>query len=322
MHVVNHTPPEFRGNVQKFGANSNATLQHFDIWNKPKGLTMCNIFAVGAGSGGTGGVVGALSTAAGGAGGGGGGQTIVTIPLAFLPERLYVCVGYGGRGVTGSSATAVASFVATIPILAGTNVANIVCYANGGSATTAPTGATAGVGATAVAVATIANCAFAARGTFNAFAGAAGGNGGTTGAAPNITIPVTGIITCGGSGGAGLPGSGNGLNGGNIVGSATVGLPGDMVPTATSVIYNDGGVGGAAGGAPGNCGRATMFGIMQGVGGTGGASGAATSTAGGGRGGDGIGPGCGGGGGGGALTGSPANTGGHGGDGLVIFTCW
>lgn len=61
------------------------------VWQKPRGKTMCNIFLLARGGDGSKGVIGAASTAAGGGGGASSSQTVLrAIPLAMLPDTLYI----------------------------------------------------------------------------------------------------------------------------------------------------------------------------------------------------------------------------------------
>jgi hypothetical protein len=65
-----------QGNLQTFIGNGD-----WQIWNKPRGYTMCQILAIGAGGGG-----GSPAPAGGlGSGGGSGATARLTINLMFLP---------------------------------------------------------------------------------------------------------------------------------------------------------------------------------------------------------------------------------------------
>ena len=276
----------------------------FDV---PPGVTMLQIFCAGSGGDGGDGVVGAASTAAGGGGGGSAGQTTVIIPAAMLPKKLFISVA-GGTGATGF-----ASQVAIWP----ENVANYrVAFANGGSAGGNASGATAGAAGPAGGVATAANMPLGMAGTTTLLAGQVGIIGGTTVAGAALTLPITGLLITGGTGGGGLPAAATaGTNGGAFT------VPGIFFPPQI------GGIGAAAATTPGGNGSNGVNGfngLSYFYGGSGGGSSHGTAlTTGlvGGIGGAG-GWGCGGGGGGGALTGSTLGTGGRGGDGVVIITAW
>src|SRR6266566_4642662 len=89
---------------QVFYANhaSGATAP-FQVWSKPRGISMVYIFTISGGGGGGGGFTAAAAAARGGGGGGAsGGAYRVLAPAMFLPDRLYVQVGKGGIGGSGS----------------------------------------------------------------------------------------------------------------------------------------------------------------------------------------------------------------------------
>jgi hypothetical protein len=292
--------------IATFAAGSSSSYQ---TWFKPRGRSMCNIYCIGAGGAGGTGVVGAASTAAGGGGGGSGAQSIMNIPLMFLPDVLYIAVPPGPESGAGFSTT-----VAVQP--SGIDH-NIVCYAGSGAAGNNASGASAGTGGTAGGIMTVAGAPNWFQ--FGQFvAGQAGTNGGTTGAGVDLTVPATGVRTRGGTGGAGLgaggsagsaggsvsglpafsqyPAQGGGLAPANSTSPPGNGSHGFMVMSAGRIFYP-----GTGGGS--THGSATAGGLVQSSGGSGSY-------------------GCGGGGMGGALTASTAGKVGRGGDGLVIITCW
>ena len=297
--------------LQEFTGNSAAAGINWQAWRKPEGKTMACIRALGSGGAGGTGVVGANSTAAGGGGGGSASQSTLFIPLLFLPDVLYVSVGFG---VVGAG---IASYVS----IRENNTANhLVLLANGGGVGGNAAGATAGAAGAAGAIGTIAGCPLSGYGIPFFLAGQAGIIGGTTVAGANLTLPVTGLVCTGGTGGGGLPAAAaTGTNGGSFT-----------VPAAPSPFPpQPGGIGSATAtvpAAPGNAGiKRVINGLQYGYGGTGAASTHGTATGGGlvqGRGGDGVGFGCGGGGMGGALTGSAAAAQSRGGDGYVSILCW
>jgi len=298
--------------VQVFYGTSTAAGNDWITWVKPRGKTMINIILVGKGGNGGLGVVGAVSTAAGGGGGGSGSQTHLTMPLALLPDRLYLSLaGY-------SATTNLASYIAISPKLtagAGAPIANdTLMIANGGGNGGNAAGATAGAAGTAGSIATVGAMPLGWPFATLSLAGQAGIIGGTTVAGGALTIPVTGLWVTGGTGGGGLPASGAGTAGGAFT------VAGQFPP-------HIGGIGGVTTTPPGNGagGYRPIPNLFYGYGGTGGGSTDAAASGGGLRasiGGSGA-PGCGGGGNGGSFTGTtPATVGGMGGVSFAIITCW
>lgn len=285
----------------------NATVQSSDwvAWKKPKNRSMISIFLVSNGGGGGNGVIGASSSAGGGGGGGSSGQTIVTMPLALLPETLWLSIAIGTNGTGFRSQVAVSPFGNSEETIASASGGT-----QGGNASGGTQGSGGGGGAAAVVSAMYLGFAFA-----QVLAGQTGTNGGTAGNATALTLPATGIHVTGGMGGAGCGGSG------------TAGA-GVTLPTPPTLFPNH--IGGAAPAnstsPPGNGSsgyQVTQLGAYF-YGGTGGGSTHGSATGGGlvqSSGGNG-GYGCGGGGMGGALTGSSAGVKSFGGNGLCIITCW
>lgn len=301
------------GDIQIFTGTATAVGNTWQVWNKPRGKTMCSIFMVGKGGNGGTGVIGANSTAAGGGGGGSGAQISLTMPLCMLPDLIYL-------SLAGQSATTrLASYIAIAPPLTAGGGAptanNTLVIANGGGNGGNASGATAGAAGAAGAISTAATMPLGWMWVDLALAGQAGIIGGTTVAGAALTLPVTGLVVTGGTGGGGLPAAAaTGTNGGNITGAG-------VFPTIT------GGVGSATATVPADWGRSGFQPIPKlgyWMGGTGGASTHGTATGGGlvqSTGGKGA-YGCGGGGMGGALTGSSAGAVGQGGVALAIITCW
>jgi hypothetical protein len=295
--------------VQTFTANSVTASSNFAVWQKPLGKSMCHIFMLGTGGGGGTGVIGANSVSAGGGGGGSGGQTVIMMPMALLPPRLYISVGMGNTAVGAGIQT-------TVSVLPNGLSASVVGIANGG---TRGGNAAAGTGGIAGAAGTIAlNSAMPLGWAFSllALAGQIGIVGGAAVAGGALALPTTGLRVTGGTGGGGLPAAaGTGTSGGNITASTA----------PTFFQGNPGGIGSATATNPADPGRHGFLVPEAGFffyGGTGGASTHGTATGGGlvqSRGGDGA-IGCGAGGQGGALTGSAAAGASKGGDGLVIIT--
>ena len=186
--------------------------QQWQTWRKPRG---CNfVYFLGVGGGGSGAPSNNAGTGAGGGGGGGSGaQASVLLPAMFVPDVLYIQAGMGGKpAATIVSATAgtsgnttyisVEPFETVIPL---TNSVVLIAPGGGGGSAVAGTGAGA-AGAAGVAP-TIATMPLAGRGQYSLLAGqigTTGGNGtaGTTGA--TLTIPVTGLMVTGGTGGGGV----------------------------------------------------------------------------------------------------------------------
>lgn len=301
-------PSSTNTNIQVFSANSASANNNFSTWNKPRGTSMCLILAFGGGGGGGSGVVGANSTAAGGGGGGSGSQTVLTIPSIFIPDVLFVTVGYGGNTATAGISTRVA-------VAADAVANNCIAIANGGGAGGNASGATPGTAGSAGSAGSTTNAPLAGLGNYIFTAGQSGIVG-NVGAAGNLTLPTTGLLVTGGTGGAGLPAT---ATNGNAGGSFTVA---GVFPPAP------GGTGANSATTPGGAGSNGINNAFRNLffsyGGTGGGSsnGSATTTGlFGGNGGNG-GIGSGGGGGGGCLTGGVAGIGGRGGDGQVIIISW
>ena len=272
---------------------------------KPRGKSMIDILLVGKGGNGGSGVIGANSTAAGGGGGGSGAQTRVTMPLAHLPDIIYL-------SLAGISATT--TLLSYISIAPSTVANNVIAIAQGGGNGGNATGATAGTAGTAGTVAAAAGMIYGF-GFAQVLAGIAGGVGGTTGAALAVSMPSTGLIVNAGTGGAGLGAAASAGTAGGSQGGLGVffTLPGGL-GTATATV------------PPGNgsFGVRPITGTLYGYGGTGGGSTHGTATGAGlvqASGGNGA-PGCGGGGSGGALTGSTAGVGGQGGPAFCVITVW
>jgi hypothetical protein len=304
-----HMSPQV-SDQQIFYGTQAATGVGWQVWNKPRGKKMAHILLVGCGGNGGTGAIGANSTAAGGGGGGSGSQTSMICPIYALPDILFLSLP--GAGVGGAAV----SYVQTKP---GTEVQHSVIRASGGGNGGNGSGATAGAaGAAGAAASAAAMCAGSGIGTYTTLGGQAGIIAGTNVAGGNLTIPTTGLIVTGGTGGGGLPAAAaTGTNAGGFT-----------VPAAPSYFPPHlGGQGSATATNPaasGNPGFMNLFGVLYSFGGTGGASTHGTATGAGlqqSSGGNG-GPGAGGGGMGGALTGSAAGQTGKGGASFCIITCW
>ena len=289
-------------NVQVFNANSYNNAVSWHVWNKPRGISMVTIFAIGAGgAGGQGSSNSISSEGAGGGGGASGGQVVATLPVLFIPDILYISVSFGSV-YNGNLATS--TIVAGYPNTAGTTDYTFIHISRGGSGLNA-SGATGGGGG---APGSNANVLLGGKLSFSVACqvGTSGGNRGAAGG--NLTLPLTGLVVTGGTGGGGLADPGNdGHPGGTInnngpfpalPGGQGPGLPShgnDGIKPINSLFYFYGGTGGA--------GAYNPSGQFPGNGGNGGY-------------------GCGGGGAGARTTSSPTPTPGNGGDGLVIISAW
>jgi hypothetical protein len=270
----------------------------WQVWEKPDACNMIHIVVIGSGSGGGGGYQRILIDAGGGGGGGAAGGIFTTlIPAYTIPDKLYIQVGSGGTGgtnlATGSSAGT--TYIGLIPNTANTS-ANILISntsAVGGGAGSV-TGGAAGATATW-------STPFNGWGKYVNVVASQAGQAGTT---PSVDIERTGIVSGGASG---------------AFAAASTQVAGRSVTSSykqpSAVVYSQGqavGVSGSAYNGPNLISPQPQF-----FGGAGGAAITTTDTV---NGGDGA-IGCGGGGAGVNLTGG-SSTGGRGGDGLVIITCW
>lgn len=295
--------------VQFFLGDAATVGASWRSWQKPRGKSMLHIMLVGAGGNGGTGVVGANSVSAGGAGGQSGAITNQIIPLAFLPDTLYL-------SLAGIKPTATANFASLIAIAPVNTANNILTFANGGLHGGNGAAGVGGTVGTAAAIATAANMPLGwSFITSVCFASQVGTAGGAAIAAVALALPTTGAFVTGGTGGGGLPAAAaTGTNCGNITGAGIF-------------TSNLGGVGSATATVPaqwGNPGMQPVARLGYYIGGTGAASTHGTATGAGlvqGSGGDGA-PGCGGGGMGGALTGSSVGRVGFGGPAFAILTCW
>lgn len=270
----------------------------WQVWEKPDGCNMIHIVIIGAGGGGGGGYQ-RIATADGGGGGGGASAGIYTmmIPAYTIPDKLHIQVGTGGAGGTNLSGglNIGSTYIGLIPDITNTS-ANILISNTG-------TGGGGAASATGAAGGNTSTWALSFTGWGKTVQTVAGQNG-QAGTTPSVNIERTSIVN-GGAGGA--------------FAAASTEVAGRSITSSykqpSSVVYSVGeplGVSGRAGEGPNLiCPQPQFFG------GAGGAALTTTNTASGGNGGIG----CGGGGAGPNLTGG-SSTGGKGGDGLVIITCW
>jgi hypothetical protein len=263
---------------------------------------MIHIVVIGSGSGGGGGYQ--RAAAANGGGGGGGiasGIYTMMIPAYTIPDKLHIQVGAGGAGGAnlGNGGAGGSTYIGLIPDTTNTS-ANILISntqsGSGGGAGSATGGPGGGAGS-----GTIWSLTFTGWGKTIQTVTAQAGQAGTT---PSTDLDQTAIVG-GGAGGA--------------FAAASTQVAGRSVTSSykqpSSVTYSVGeavGVSGRAGEGPTLISPQPQF-----FGGAGGAALTTTNTAAGGNGSIG----CGGGGAGPNLT-AGSSTGGDGGDGLVIITCW
>lgn len=200
------------------------------VWNKPKGVRIVQITAVGGGGGGGAGAAGALGVnRSGGAGGGSGAFSKIIIPAIFLPDVLYVKPGAGGPGGIGNlngngngGSGGNASYVSIFP---STAAGNTVCLANagaGGGGGTATAGAAGGSGGAAASITTM---PFGFLGINQLIAGETGGTSvlGGAGLAPATTpfLGAPGICTAGTAAG-GVTTTNIGQLGANLISTTTI----------------------------------------------------------------------------------------------------
>lgn len=195
-------PPE---SIQIFRNTNNG----WATWKKPRGFTMVHFLAIGSGAGGGGGATSA--TGGGGGGGGSSGHVRLTVPIALLPDVLYIQVPNGGAGgaIGGAGSGGGIAWVCIAPNVTATNVliTTAAVAAGGGAAGTAGGGGAGGAAATiALAASMPLGTAWGFTGLLAGQAGTAGGAAGANGGAQ--TIPTTGGITMGGTGGGGHAGGG------------------------------------------------------------------------------------------------------------------
>jgi hypothetical protein len=309
-------PKPQNGTIDYFPGFSNTNGGSWEVWNKPRNCTFIRILTISGGGGGSSGFPSATTNARGGGGSGSSsGYVYVTIPAVFLPDRLYVSSGLGGRG--GQSSTTISNFGfagidSYVCIAPSISSIYVVCYAENGAggqaATSSAGGLFGGFGSN-----TLNGNIQAFQGHYNAINGQQGITGGTaTGAVGgNRSFATTGLLLSGGAGGAG----GAGFVGGDITAPASQTSVYELFQTLA------GGAAGTVGSPTGGNGRngVELYQPLLATGGSGGGS-SFDGTARGGDGGDG-GFGCGGGGGGAGGT-DGGGAGGNGGPGLVVIHTW
>lgn len=295
-------PTSTKYDVQIFDRPCGAQSLEYVTWKKPRGVSMVTITCVGSGGGGGGGFTGIAGAARGGGGGGGSGSVhTITVPAFLLANILYVQPASGGRGgAANSSGTGNTTTSSRVNLFPGSTAAAVTVLssnlsAGGGAAGNASGGGAGGAAGTLPAVGMEVG--------FSTFViGQVGANGGSHlgGAGVAIAIPVTSVLTQGGSGGGGTTSAD--FAGGDCTAITTAWLSEQRPATPAAGSIN-------------GSGGPQMWKPFFSFGGLGGSS----SNAGvGGNGGNGA-FGSGGGGGGGGTTGG---RGGDGGNGIIIIVSW
>lgn len=298
-------------NVQEFftPVNTIATADWI-VWEKPADCKVLFGLLVGAGGGGGQGRTGVSSDLRGGGGGGGSGS-ISTFMLSgiFVPNQLFIKLGFKGQGLVGNGGNGNPTYVSVHRPTS--DASFVLCQANGGTGGGVGGLAAAGTGGTGgTAYAPFSSTGgvhrLLATGLFNSVAGNNGGAGGNAAAGTNVSLLNKNHTILGGCGGAGA-GSSTSFEGGgyNIEGY-------DGYPTIP------GGVAQTLGLTDGNNGFLVFKDLRRSIlsfGGTGGGSRVNNSGGEGGK----AGPGAGGGGGG---AGNGGTIGGDGGDGFAVFIWW
>jgi hypothetical protein len=274
----------------------------WQIWTKPKNISMVSILCIGGGSGGGSGI-GNSTTTGGGAGGSSAGVARFLVSASILPNNLFINVGLGGAGgagIIGGAGNMGASGSPSYVSFSQSTTSSFLLLKSENVSATGSFGGINGGGSAAQTAATVSTTAlslFSNLGIFSAIAGQLGGAGNST-AGGNIT--PAGII-CAGAGGGGQDLT-TAYAGGNITGTGQIPtVLGGQVPSGNGVSI------------------AVNSGIFFATGGSGGSGAVGAVTAG--SGGNG-GYGCGGGGGGSNGSGAVGGNGGSGGNGIIIISCW
>lgn len=296
---------------------TNGSTDAWQTWLKPKNIGWVYITCIGSGGGGGSGSNVAGSNGGGGGGGGSSSVTKILLPSNLIPDVLYVQVGVGGAGGTGTLNNAVDGQLSYVSISPSTTASNVIIAsgtvaAQAGNTGTSSVGGTGGAGGT---VFTSSVGILSELGIWQTIAGRTAANGGFGTFGGNVTGISLGTFLSPGAGGAGMSTGGNDFQGGSIL--------------ATGGVLSFNVAGGAAGGGAGRRGYISItpnnqpfasrkFPLIV-TGGSGGGSNG-TISGGGGNGGPGQ-LGCGGGGAG-SIDGGSGRVGGRGGDGIVLITCF
>ena len=279
-------------------------------WTKPRGLSMAHIFMWGGGGGGGKGLAGIAGGARGGGGGGGGsGQSVIVIPLEFLPDKLFLFVGKGGEGAFDPATNATAGSQSFVAIHPEQQIVNMVGNAIGGGAGSNGSGAgnaAAGTGGTLASIQN--NMPLVGLGHVQLFVGQTGSTGGSpTTAGTALALPVTGLLCMGGTGGGGV--------------TLTTNFAGGAITAITGSLLSQNAPAAAPAGPGGHGSSAMLWKPLFSFSGMGGSSSDSVIPSG--NGGNAF-YGSGGGGGGGGIGDAIAQNspGGAGGVGLIIISCW
>jgi hypothetical protein len=272
----------------------------WQVWEKPDGCNMIHIVVIGAGGGG-GGAYQRGPTASGGGGGGGASSGISTtmIPAYVIPDKLHIQVGQGGAGGTnlGGGGSLGPTYISLVP-----DITNTYCNILISNTGTGGGGAGSSVGVVGGLNTSTWSTPFSGWGKYvNILGGQAGGGGRNVDTA---NFDQTRIV------GAGVGGAYAAVST-DVAGKSIL----SSYKQPSSVVYSIGEPVGVSGGGSG--GPNLMSPQPQFFAGAGGAAIRTTNNVNGGNGGIG----CGGGGGGVNLLGG-SSTGGRGGTGMVIITCW
>jgi hypothetical protein len=296
--------------TQKFTEVFYAGGTTWQTWQKPSNASIVSIFVIGGGGGGGSGPTqlnGGVANIAGGGGGGSSAYAFGLFPAMYLPDTIYIQVGYGGAGAPSGLSTAAGSagslsYVSSTP---GSTFISDLILASGNAAPGG--GAASGAGGSAGSVFTLATSTISQMAMVSGAAGAAGGAGVSGNNGTSIT-PT--LILSPGAGGGGKSSTATLFDGGSITayGPAPAVAAGAKATSSTTI------------GSDGQNGVVWLLNPNNPLFFTGGSGGGASNANQGGRGGNG-GYGCGGGGGGnGSSTTGGAGGGGKGGDGIVIIT--
>ena len=297
--------------TQKFTQVFYAGGTAWQTWQKPHSASIVAIMAIGGGGGGGSGPTqlngGGGANVAGGGGGGSSAYAYALFPAMYLPDTLYIQVGYGGAGAPSGLSTAAGSagslsYISSTP---GSTFISDLILASGNAAPGG--GAASGAGGSAGTVFTLATSTISQMAMVSGAAGAIGGAGNAGAAGTSIT-PT--LILSPGAGGGGKNTTATLFDGGSVAayGPAPSVTAGARAGSSSAV------------GSDGQNGVVWLLNPDKPLFFTGGSGGGAANANQGGRGGNG-GYGCGGGGGGnGSNSVGGAGGGGKGGDGLVIIT--
>jgi hypothetical protein len=275
-----------------------AAGQSWQVWEKPDGCNFIHIVVIGAGGGGGGGYQRVAANPGGGGGGGvSGGIAITTIPAYTIPDKLYIQVGVGGAGganLAGGAAGG-STYIGLVPdsTITSANLLILAISSFSGGAAGSSTGGISGMTSTPTTPFT--------GWSKNLLVSSVAGSAGTT---PSTDLTQTRLVG-GGAGGAYAAGTFQ------VVGRSVTSSYKQPSAVTYSVGAAIGANGARAGSGPNLVSPQSQF--------FGGAGGAAQTSGNSSNGGDG-GIGCGGGGAGVGVNGTL--TGGKGGNGLVIITCW